>query len=368
MKIAQDNITITSRRPRLLQRLRCLAAGVSCSLGLCLSPAHAAYAAAPPATYVVQPGDTLSAIAQRFDTTVQTLMIINHLANANLIYSGEVLLVSSRSGAIARSTVKATGRLADLRLGTESTLGKAVAQFATARAGLISLAVIDLKNGEHLYYQPHQHFDTASIVKLAIMEALLHVSTQTEHALSQADQALMTGMIEDSDNDDATALWNQEGQAPAIQHWLGLVGATHTTANAYWGLTQTTAPDQLDLLNALISPNHLLGHAQRVYALNLMEHVIPFEDWGVSFGPAGHAQVALKNGWLPIDDDWSDWEINSVGIVRGDHRDYLIAVLTSGNPTETYGIDSIEHISKDIWEALGFAYDNPSSSSTSDPT
>ena len=50
----------------------------------------------PPAqvtTYVVQPGDTLSGIAERFHTTWQELARINHIKDPNLIYVGQVLKV-----------------------------------------------------------------------------------------------------------------------------------------------------------------------------------------------------------------------------------------------------------------------------------
>jgi hypothetical protein len=60
--------------------------------------------------------------------------------------------------------------------------------------------------------------------------------------------------------------------------------------------------------------------------------------------------VAIKNGWLPL--DAGGWQINSIGYIDGDGRDYLIAVLTNGNSTEAQGIDTIEGLSKIIWQAL----------------
>jgi LysM repeat protein len=44
-------------------------------------------------TYTVVPGDTLSAIAERFGTTVDALVALNHIADPNLIYPGQVLVV-----------------------------------------------------------------------------------------------------------------------------------------------------------------------------------------------------------------------------------------------------------------------------------
>ncbi len=40
-------------------------------------------------TYIVQPGDTLSRIASKYRTTVQELIILNNIKNPNLIYPGE---------------------------------------------------------------------------------------------------------------------------------------------------------------------------------------------------------------------------------------------------------------------------------------
>ena len=44
-------------------------------------------------TYRVKPGDTLSAIAARFDTTVQAIVDLNNLANANQLSVGQILLI-----------------------------------------------------------------------------------------------------------------------------------------------------------------------------------------------------------------------------------------------------------------------------------
>ena len=46
-------------------------------------------------TYIVRSGDTLSAIAQRFNTTVNNLVQLNNISNPNLIYPGQVLKIES---------------------------------------------------------------------------------------------------------------------------------------------------------------------------------------------------------------------------------------------------------------------------------
>jgi len=57
-------------------------------------------------TYVVKPGDTLTAIAMRFDTTVAALLELNNLASPHLIYSGQTLVIrAAEATATPGSTV-----------------------------------------------------------------------------------------------------------------------------------------------------------------------------------------------------------------------------------------------------------------------
>jgi LysM repeat protein len=44
-------------------------------------------------TYTVHPGDTLAAIATQFHTTVQAIVDANHIANPNMIFVGQQLVL-----------------------------------------------------------------------------------------------------------------------------------------------------------------------------------------------------------------------------------------------------------------------------------
>lgn len=48
-------------------------------------------------TYYVQAGDTLSAIASKFGTTVSSLVSLNHISNPNVIYVGQKIYVGEAS-------------------------------------------------------------------------------------------------------------------------------------------------------------------------------------------------------------------------------------------------------------------------------
>jgi hypothetical protein len=126
---------------------------------------------------------------------------------------------------------------------------------------------------------------------------------------------------------------------------------TDLNTQGYWGESTTSAAHQVRLLDELVAPDGLLDKASESYALGLMENVETDQDWGVSAGVPSGVSVALKNGWVPLTSN-TDWEVNSVGCVHGDGRQYLIAVLTAHDPSEAYGIDTIEGISALVWSAL----------------
>jgi hypothetical protein len=219
--------------------------------------------------------------------------------------------------------------------------------YIASRTGDIAIGVQNLLTDRTYFWNGRSEQDTASIVKLDILETLL----RQLHGgpIPGADVPTAVGMIEDSDNDDATALWNQDGGAPAVAAYDRLVGMDQSTPNVDWGLTTTSVGDQLKLLYELVDTQALINQGAQRFALGLMEKVTPSQAWGVSGGVPSGVSVALKNGWLPFG---GGWHINSIGRIRGDGRWYLIAVLTSFNPSEPYGIATINAISSLVWHAL----------------
>ncbi|WP_304976403.1 LysM peptidoglycan-binding domain-containing protein, partial [uncultured Ligilactobacillus sp.] len=71
-------------------------------------------------TYTVRSGDSLSAIAARFGTSVSALQSANNIRNANLIYPGQVLKVGGQATIMSVYTVRSGDNLSTIasRLGT----------------------------------------------------------------------------------------------------------------------------------------------------------------------------------------------------------------------------------------------------------
>ncbi|MEU9333556.1 serine hydrolase [Streptomyces sp. NPDC048290] len=221
------------------------------------------------------------------------------------------------------------------------------ALLATAMAGVpvggkarVSVAVLDMAGGDRAVYGDGTGFDTASIVKVDILAVLLLQAQDAGRELTAAEKAYATAMIKWSDNASASALWDTIGGAAALDAGNARFGLTDTRGGESWGLTQTTAADQLVLLEQVFGSGSLLGADARAYVRGLMEGIAAGQHWGVSAVADGDAW-ALKNGWLPRSATGL-WDINSVGRVTVDGREYLVAVLSDGNVSQQAGISVVE--------------------------
>ena len=265
------------------------------------------------------------------------------------------------------STVPAATKTPD---STPSAHPKGVSPFASLasylshRAGAITAAVYDKRTGRFWVWNGSARQDTASIVKVQIMGTALREANVAGTPLPPAEQALIPPMIENSDNDAATAMLAKVGGPSAVTRFDRLAGLTRTTVSTLavipgtslpgWGLTKTTALDQVRLVARFAYPNSVLSNADRKYGLNLMEHVESDQAWGVSGGVPAGVTVALKNGWLPHDlAADSDWQVNSIGWIFGHGRDYVLAVLTNHSPTQAYGEETIQAIASKMFAELG---------------
>ncbi|HXJ64091.1 MAG TPA: serine hydrolase [Actinomycetota bacterium] len=231
-------------------------------------------------------------------------------------------------------------------------LGTAFTRYVASRSDRVGVAVYDAHTGTTWTLNPSGEFQTGSIVKVQIMGAVLRRAQLAGRGLTSFEQQNIVPMIEVSDNNAATNLWNSVGGASGVAAFDHLAGMTATTPNSSWGLTTTTAADNVRLVRDYAIPGSVLDDHWRAFGLNLMEHVVDWQRWGVSGGATPGTSVALKNGWLPLPDA-AAWRINSIGWIDGNGRDYVIAVLTDHNPSMRYGIDTIESLARKAWNTFG---------------
>ncbi len=226
----------------------------------------------------------------------------------------------------------------------------AIAAYVAGRTDNVTVAVEDLTTDKIYQFRPGVVENTASTLKVDILATLLAEAQAAGRPLTPEEQSLAVPMIEESLDSAADTLWTQLGPAAvgAFERDAGMTSTVPAT-DGVWGTTTTTALDRLAMIRTLAKPNSLLTDASRAYVLSLMENITPSQDWGATGGVPPGVTVALKNGFAII----NGWQINTTGWVNGDGRDYLIAVLTNGNVSEQYGIDTVNAVSALVWNAFG---------------
>jgi Beta-lactamase enzyme family len=231
------------------------------------------------------------------------------------------------------------------------------------RLSTVGFKETDTKTGITCTFHQDYHFYAASVIKVLILGTLLRTAQEQNRQLTAREHRLAWLMITQSDNNAATALWNQLGMR-RLNHFLNLAKMTETKLALAWGLSLLTAHDEILLLSIISGPNRILNLNSRVYAQYLMYHVISSQRWGVPAGAPTSVRVGVKNGWLPYPVS-NNWVINSIGFfkVTTPARVYQIVMLTHHNATMAYGIYTIEHVAEVINRDL-----NPNAQSVIPPS
>lgn len=167
------------------------------------------------------------------------------------------------------------------KAGLASRLSHDIAGALNGRQDTSALALYDRITGTTCELRADTHFDSASVVKVTVLGALLRQAEEAHRKLTPQEVKLTTAMITKSDNDATSALWHQIGSA-GFEKFLALADMRHTVpgSGGSWGLTQITAGDELRLMQLLTTGNAVLSATSRAYALDLMEHVTPGQRWG----------------------------------------------------------------------------------------
>ena len=235
--------------------------------------------------------------------------------------------------------------------------GPAVSGYLAQRADNVSAAVYDANTGVTWDLNAGQAQVTASIVKVDVMADAL-AADQRSGGIPAQQAALMPPMIEVSDNNAATSMWGIIGGAPGLTAFDGALGLQSTTpypgpitpTNLGWAYTTTSADDMVKVVRTFAFPNPILSDPYRAYGLSLMHNVEPTQVWGVPAGsPPG--SVAVKTGFITPGP--GDAQVNSIGYVVGAGRNYVFAFLTDGNPSEGYGVETINTLANLVFDALG---------------
>ncbi|GAA3176167.1 serine hydrolase [Nonomuraea roseoviolacea] len=240
-------------------------------------------------------------------------------------------------------------------------LTKELDRYLAGRPGPVTAMVRDLTDGRLYRYHRDERLITASSAKVQILMALLLRTPWRELPTAVRRDADL--MIRYSDNHAADRLWSRIGGPDGFTKAGRKFGLRHTSGvpgkcvDLYcWGITPTSAEDQVRLMRALVSDRSPLPGKDREQVLRLMGRVIPSQNWGISAAACGRDRVALKNGWLKRVST-KRWAVVTVGLLRGRGKgpaghDYAIAVLSEGAAEVGYGIATVEGVARRVMKAF----------------
>jgi hypothetical protein len=211
----------------------------------------------------------------------------------------------------------------------------AAGRFLDSRAGRTSFAVVD-NQGRLSGVRVHEHFQSASVIKVMMLVAYLQMLNAHHRGLNSADNALLYPMIHISDNEAASAVLGIVG-AGALRRVAREAGMSdYALGVGWWAFSQTSAADQASFFFALerLIPEQFYG-----YARGLLSGIEPSQSWGFPSVARPRWQVFFKTGALP-----SEGLFNEVGRLERPGVTFTIAVFTTGDPSMDYGEETIQGV------------------------
>ena len=212
-------------------------------------------------------------------------------------------------------------------------------EYAAGRDGRVAFAVAGPDDEIHGRNE-HELFQSASVVKALILAAELQRLADAGGRLDPRTAAELRRMITVSDNDAATAVFARVGPGgiEAIAHRGGM---TDFRASDSWGASEISAADMATMFERL---GRVFPERYEKFGLGLLGSIAFDQAWGIPEVAAERGwSVRFKGGWRTDPDGQI---VNQVAELRRGGARRAIAVLTDGQPSMGYGIETIEGIAE----------------------
>lgn len=235
-------------------------------------------------------------------------------------------------------------------VGSIDTLSPALATYLNSLGSNVGVVIQDTTRQSVYAYNGNQQFLTASSIKVPIMLTLFSQLEAQGREPNSHEMYLLTTMIENSNNDSASALFAEINGATGISNFMQQIGISGLTPNDNaWGYSKITPQTMVNLLTRLQNGT-ILTTADRATALSLMQQVESDQRWGAGdTAPAG-STVAMKNGWVPGPDNL--WTVNSSGIVTAGGDTYIVSVYSQEQASFADGRAIVQQVCADVAAAL----------------
>jgi hypothetical protein len=204
--------------------------------------------------------------------------------------------------------------------------------YLRGRAGIEGFAVVDSQGRLHGWNQDQQ-FVCASVVKAMLLVQYL----RTHATVEPGTYAVLKAMITVSDNGAAQAIYGLVGGDVGLYSVARVAGMRRFAGAGFLFGAQITAADQARFFYRL---PRLVPRSHRALALYLLSHVVSYQSWGVP-------RIARPKGWTVwFKGGWRGTArgqlVHQVARLHKGRRTFSMCVLTDGDPSMTYGIETIQ--------------------------
>jgi hypothetical protein len=196
------------------------------------------------------------------------------------------------------------------------------------------VAIYDITRNIYYGQNDTPTFTLASASKVAIMASYMDWVEGQNRALSSDEINLLTLMIELSDNAAAQTLYMRLGWGPGQQAYLHKIGIDDYAQCGGWGCAQLS-PASMTKLVTMLYQGKILTKDHQQLALHLMNSVDPGMQWGVGETAPKGSTFYMKDGWLNVT-SWTDWALNTTGVVVAGNETYAITVFSQHNTSEDW--------------------------------
>ena len=152
-------------------------------------------------------------------------------------------------------------------------------------------------------------------------------------------------MITRSDNNAAEAIYYTLGDA-VIERTARRAGAGSIDVRGWWSETYLSAMAGARFMSKM---RRVIPGRHRKFAMRLLAHIVGYQRWGIPERIGRGWHVYFKGGWRGTG---RGMLVHQIAVLHSGKRKISLAVLTDGDPSMAYGIETIEGIARRVPEAL----------------
>lgn len=241
------------------------------------------------------------------------------------------------------------GRSKAPRVPTEDALAEAK-RYAASRSGLVSFAVVDSR-GRMESREGTRPYVSASVVKALLLAGELH--RLRGEALDPSTKELLSRMITYSDNTAADAIYARSGDA-GLRAVAIRAGMRTFDVFGHWTTAQVTAED---MARFMANIDRVVPADHHEFASRQLASVVPEQRWGIPAAAGDGWRVRFKGGWRAT--ELGQLVHQAAALERKNGERVAVAILTDGQPTMEYGIETVRGVASRLLAQPGMQRRRP---------